>query len=125
MISFTQKGDFDKVYGYLKKAKKVYDMAVFRKYGDEGVAALEAATPKKTGLTSKSWSYNIENKDGSITISFKNSNIQNGVNVAILLQYDHGTRNGGFVQGIDYINPAVKPIFEKIANTAWKEMTSL
>ena len=100
-------------------------MSDLDKYGKEGVAALASATPVDTGLTASSWSYEIKQKNGSISISFKNSNIQNGVPIAIILQYGHGTRNGGWVQGRDYINPAIQPIFDRIANDAWREVTKL
>lgn len=125
MISFRQKGDFSKLTRYLEKAKNVVHLGLLDKYGREGVAALSSATPVDSGLTAKSWYYEIENKNGSIKLSFHNSNIQNGVPIAIILQYGHGTRNGGWVVGRDYINPAIQPIFDRIANEAWKEVTKL
>ena len=125
MITFRQKGDFSKLTKYFERLKEVVKLGDLDKYGREGVAALSSATPKDTGLTADSWYYEIENKNGSVKITFNNSNIQNGVPIAIILQYGHGTRNGGFVEGIDYINPAIRPIFEKIANDAWREVTKL
>lgn len=125
MITFRQKGDFSKLTKYFERLKEVVKLGDLDKYGREGVAALSSATPKDTGLTADSWYYEIENKNGSIKITFNNSNIQNGIPIAIILQYGHGTRNGGFVEGIDYINPAIRPIFEKIANNAWREVTKL
>lgn len=125
MISFRQKGDFSKLTRFLEKAKQAVHLSDLDKYGREGVAALSSATPVDSGLTAKSWYYEITNKNGSATISFYNSNIQNGVPIAIILQYGHGTRNGGWVQGRDYINPAIQPIFDKIANEAWREVTKL
>ncbi len=125
MISFRQRGDFSKLTRYLERAKEVARIGDLDKYGRQGVAALESATPKDTGLTSKSWKYEIKQSKGSVSISFYNTNIQNGVPIAILLQYGHGTRNGGWVQGRDYINPAIQPIFDEIAKSAWKEVTSL
>lgn len=125
MISFRQKGDFSKLTRFLEKAKEVVHVGNLDKYGREGVAALASATPVDTGQTANSWYYEIENKNGSATITFYNSNIQNGVPIAIILQYGHGTRNGGWVQGRDYINPAIQPIFDKIAEEAWKEVTKL
>ena len=125
MITFRQKGDFSKLTKYFERLKEVVKFGDLDKYGREGVAALSSATPKDTGLTADSWYYKIENKNGSAKITFNNSNIQNGVPIAIILQYGHGTRNGGFVEGIDYINPAIRPIFEKIANDAWREVTKL
>ena len=124
-ISFRQKGDFSKLTNYLEKAKEVVKLGDLDKYGREGVSALSSATPVDTGKTAGSWYYEIENRNGSATISFYNSNIQNGVPIAIILQYGHGTRNGGWVQGRDYINPAIQPLFDKIAENAWKEATKL
>lgn len=125
MISFRQKGDFSKLTNYLEKAKEASRVGILDKYGREGVAALANATPSESGLTASSWYYEVVNKNGSATITFCNSNIQNGAPIAILLQYGHGTRNGGYVQGRDYINPAIRPIFDKIANEAWREVTKL
>ena len=125
MISFRQKGDFSKLTSFLEKAKNVVRISDLDKYGREGVAALASATPVDTGLTASSWYYKVEIKDGSATISLNNSNIQNGVPIAIILQYGHGTRNGGWVEGRDYINPAVQPIFDKIADSAWREVAKL
>ena len=125
MITFRQKGDFSKLTRFLERAKEVVRVGDLDKYGREGVAALASATPVDTGLTANSWRYEIEQKKGSISISFHNTNIQNGVPIAIILQYGHGTRNGGWVQGRDYINPAIQPIFDEIVKSAWKEVTSL
>ena len=125
MISFRQKGDFSKLTSFLEKAKESIKLGDLDRYGREGVAALASATPVDSGNTANSWHYKIEQKNGSATISFYNSNIQNGVPIAIILQYGHGTRNGGWVQGRDYINPAIQPIFDKIADTAWREVTKL
>jgi hypothetical protein len=125
MIKFRQKGDFSKLTRFLEKAKEVVRLGDLDKYGREGVAALASATPVDSGLTADSWRYEITNKQGSVKITFYNSNIQNGVPIAIILQYGHGTRNGGWVQGRDYINPAIQPIFDKIVNEAWREVTKL
>ena len=125
MISFSHKGDFSKLTSYFEKAKKAARLSILDKYGREGVTALAAATPVDSGLTAASWSYEIVHKQGSASIVFNNSNIQNGVPIAIILQYGHGTRNGGWVQGRDYINPAIQPIFDGIAESAWKEVTKL
>ena len=125
MIKFSHKGDFSKLTRYLERAKEKARLKDLEKYGREGVAALASATPVKTGLTANSWYYEIKQENGSATISFLNSNIQNGVPIAIILQHGHGTRNGGWVQGRDYINPAIQPIFDKIANDAWREVTKL
>ena len=125
MITFRQKGDFSKLTRYLERVKEVAKLGDLDKYGRAGVAALASATPVDTGLTASSWYYEISNKNGSAMISFHNSNIQNGVPIAIILQYGHGTRNGGWVEGRDYINPAIRPIFDRIADDAWKEVTKL
>ena len=125
MISFRQKGDFSKLTRFLERAKEAVHIGDLDKFGKEGVAALASATPVDSGETANSWYYEIENRKGSVTISFHNSNVQNGGPIAVILQYGHGTRNGGWVQGRDYINPAIQPIFDKIANNAWKEVTKL
>lgn len=125
MISFRNKGNFSKATKYLENVKRAIRPSIFDKYGREGVEALASATPVESGLTAKSWSYEIITKDGRTSIRFNNSNIQNGVPIAIILQYGHGTRNGGWVEGRDYINPAIQPIFDKITNEAWREVTKL
>lgn len=125
MVKITHKGDFSRVTAYLQKAKKGVNIRSLDKYARAGVAALSAATPVDTGLTSKSWSYEIENKSGVIRISFNNSNIQNGVPIAIILNYGHATGNGGWVEGRDYIDPAIQPIFDELTKEAWREVTSL
>ena len=123
MIKFEQKGDFANLTRFLEKSKNAARINDLDKFGRKGVAALAAATPVDTGKTANSWNYEITKKPGSVSISFNNSNIQNGVPIAIILQYGHGTRNGGWVEGRDYINPAIQPIFDEIANSAWKEVT--
>ena len=125
MISFRQKGDFSKLTRFLERAKEVVHLGDLDKYGREGVAALASATPVESGLTANSWYYEIKHNRGSATISFHNSNIQNGVPIAIILQYGHGTGTGGWVEGRDYINPAIQPIFDAMANAAWREVTKL
>lgn len=123
MISFRQKGDFKKLNSYLERLEEVIKLGKLNKYGERGVSALASATPVDTGLTASSWQYNINREKDSVSISFENTNINNGVSIAILLQYGHGTRNGGYVQGRDYINPAIQPLFDQIAEEAWKEVT--
>ena len=125
MVKFRQKGDFSKLTRYLERAKSAVKLSDLDKFGQAGVDALASATPIDTGLTASSWYYEIEHMEGSVTIAFNNSNIQNGVPIAIILQYGHGTNNGGWVQGRDYINPAIRPIFDQITNEAWKEVTKL
>lgn len=122
MINIRQKGDFKNLSSFLEKTKEKLNLGLLDKYGREGVAALQAATPKDTGKTSESWYYEIERKNGSVSLTFHNSNQNKGVPIAIILQYGHATGNGGYVEGIDYINPALRPIFDKIAEEAWKEV---
>lgn len=125
MVSFKQKGDFSKLNTYLEKLLDVANLSILDKYGREGVLALERATPKDTGKTSQSWDYEIIRSPNSVTLGFSNDNFVNGVPIAIVLQYGHATGNGGYVQGRDYINPALQPIFDQIAEEAWKEVTKL
>ncbi len=125
MIGFRQKGDFSKLSSYLEKAKEAARIGVLDKYGREGVAALASATPVETGRTAGSWYYEIKRQNGSVSLIFNNSNVNKGVPIAIVLQYGHGTGTGGWVQGKDYINPAIQPVFDRIAETAWKEVTKL
>ena len=125
MISFRHKGDFSKTTSFLKRAKDKVYLEDLDKYGRQGVAALASATPIDSGKTVSSWYYKIEDAKESAKITFYNSNIQNGVSIAIILQYGHGTRNGGWVEGRDYINPAVQPIFDKIVDDAWREVSKL
>ncbi len=121
-ITLKVKGDFTKLDNWFEKKLEAVKLSSLDKYGREGVEALKNYTPKDSGKTSESWYYNIERKDGIITLSFNNSNFNDGVPIAIILQYGHGTRNGGFVQGVDYINPALSPVFEKILNDMWEEV---
>lgn len=123
MISFRQKGDFSKTSNFFKNLKVDRYIQILDKYGREGVAALASATPVDTGLTASSWYYKIERNNTSVSLVFCNSNIQNGVPIAIILQLGHGTGTGGWVQGRDYINPAVQPIFDRLAKDAWREVT--
>ena len=127
-ISIEAKGDFNKTYKALKNLSifSTYKlMGILEKYGEEGVRALQSTTPKDTGLTASSWSYDIKVEKDLITLSWNNSNINDGVPVAVLIQYGHGTGTGGYVEGVDYINPAMHPIFKNIADSAWKEVSSL
>lgn len=125
MIKFSHKGDFNKTTHYFEKIKKTAKMSDLDEYGRVGVAALSSATPMDSGLTAGSWHYEIERQNGRVSLNFYNSNVNNGVPIAIILQYGHATGTGGWVEGRDYINPAIQPIFDKIANDAWKEVTSL
>lgn len=125
MIKFTHKGDFSKTKRFLENAKRAIKLSNLDKYGHAGVAALSSATPTDSGRTASSWYYEIEHQNGKVSINFNNSNINKGVPIAIILQYGHGTGTGGWVEGRDYINPAIRPIFDEIANNAWKEVTRL
>ena len=124
LISFHQKGNFKKLTRFLERAKESVNLGILNKYGREGVRALSDATPLDSGKTASSWDYKIENQNGIARIIFTNSNINDGVPIAIILQYGHGTGTGGWVEGRDYINPAVRPVFDKLANDVWKEVTS-
>ena len=123
MITFESKGDFSNLTKFLEKLKRPFKLDILNKYGKLGVEALAAATPRDTGKTAESWDYTIDESDGRTELSFTNSNVNKHVNIAIILQYGHGTRNGGWVEGRDYINPAVQPIFDALAEEAWKEIT--
>lgn len=125
MIGFRQKGDFSKTYSFLNKYKRGVEIRSLEEYGRKGVAALSSATPVDTGETANSWYYKIEQSSNYVKLVFCNSNIQNGVPIAIILQYGHGTGTGGWVEGRDYINPAIQPIFDQLANDAWREVTKL
>jgi hypothetical protein len=125
MIGFRLKGDFSKTTNFLNNVRKAVKPKSLDEYGRKGVAALASATPVDSGLTANSWYYKITQNGNTVTIAYCNSNIQNGVPIAIILQYGHGTGTGGWVQGRDYINPAIQPIFDQIANDAWKEVTKL
>ena len=122
MLSITQKGDFKKTLTFFKK-NKVVSFSNLDAIAKRGITRLSNVTPIDTGTTANSWYYKIVNSNHKITITYYNENIQNGVNIAILLQYGHATKSGGWVQGVDYINPALKPIFADIENEVWKEVT--
>lgn len=122
IIVFKQKGNFKKTRKFLKRCSNLQLNDLLDQYGKEGVEALARVTPKDTGKTAASWSYAVHKSDGRITITWSNSNIVDGVPIAVILQYGHGTRNGGYVEGVDYINPAMRPIFERIAQRAWGEV---
>lgn len=121
MIRFRHRGNFRNTEKLLNNASKANYMSILKKYGDAGVRALASATPTESGKTASSWSYQIEGGRGGYTITWTNSNINDGVPIAIILQLGHGTGTGGFVQGRDYINPAIRPIFDQLANDLFKE----
>ena len=121
-ITIQHKGKFEKTESLFKRVLRKDYLKSLEKYGKEGVDALSQATPIDSKQTSKSWTYQIYETKTGVTISWNNSNIVDGVPIAVILQYGHGTKNGGYVQGVDYINPALKPIFDKILNKAWGEV---
>ncbi len=123
MITFKHRGSFSKTERFLNTVKLQKHLNVLDDLGAEGVRVLSEATPKKTGKTAASWTYEIQKTEESTTIAWLNTNTNQGVTIALILQYGHGTGTGGFVQGIDYINPAMRPVFDEIANRAWKEVT--
>lgn len=123
LIEIKQKGDFRHTEGLINRVLRINPRSVLEKYGRKGVAALQDATPVDTGLTAASWSYDIQQDSSGYSISWSNSNTVSGVPIVILLQYGHGTRGGAYVQGTDFINPALKPIFDSLAQELWKEVT--
>ena len=122
MIRFRHKGNFSKAKRFFERIKEAIKRGELDKYGRAGVAALAAATPVDSGETANSWYYNIEHSNGSARIVFYNSHVNKGVNIAIILQYGHGTGTGGYVAGRDYINPAMRPVFDDIDDSAWREV---
>ena len=125
MIVIKHKGSFNNTEKLLKRMSKTDILRILDRYGRDGVAALAAATPVDSGLTASSWGYEVRASRGTYAITWTNSNVNKGVPIAIVIQYGHGTRNGGWVEGRDYINPAIQPVFDKLANEAWREVTKL
>ena len=123
LVTFKNRGDFSKTDKFFNRLLRRDYLNVLEKYGQQGVAALSASTPVKTGKTASSWEYIITHTPTESKIEWVNTNVVAGTNVVILLQYGHGTKNGGYVVGRDFINPALKPIFDKMADEAWKEVT--
>lgn len=124
MISISSRGGFSKTEAFLRRARDLR-IQILRRYGEEGVRALSLATPKDTGETASSWYYQIKEDKTSTTIEWLNRHVEDGVPIAVILQYGHGTNGGGYVEGIDYINPAMRPLFEEIANSVWKEVSRI
>lgn len=122
MLTFVQHGDFSKTDSFLERMKGLFKQSIFDKYGEMGVEALRNATPVDTGLTASSWSYKVNRSKGQLSIEWYNDNRNGEVVIAVILQYGHGTGTGGYVNGVDYINPAIKPVFDKIANDIWEEV---
>lgn len=124
MIRFRHSGNFNNTERLFRKAKTANYLRVLEKYGQAGVEALASMTPTETGKTAASWGYEIVPTRGGFSIYWTNSNVNDGVNIAVILQCGHGTGTGGYVKGIDYVNPAIRPIFNQIADAAWKEVMS-
>ena len=123
MIKIIQEGDFSKTMRFFNRVLRKNYRNIIADYANRGIEALQKATPEDSGKTADSWNYEIIDGDGMTTLYFTNSNTQNGVNVAVLLIYGHGTRNGGYVVGIDFVTPALRPIFQELADKIWKEAT--
>ena len=123
MITIESQGEWKLTRNWFDRMTKLDLALIMNQFGKEGVSALAAATPSRSGLTSKSWNYEVTRKGNNWKITWTNSNVNKGANIAVLIQYGHGTRNGGYVAGRDYINPAIRPVFDKIAQKAWKEVT--
>lgn len=123
MITIESQGEWKLTRNWFDRMTKLDLALIMNQFGKEGVSALAAATPSRSGLTSKSWNYEVTRKGNNWKITWMNSNVNKGANIAVLIQYGHGTRNGGYVVGRDYINPAIRPVFDKIAQKAWKEVT--
>lgn len=125
MITFKHEGNFNKTDKFLRRVSLSNYLSIFDKYGKEGVSVLSEATPKDSGETANSWDYKVRRSQKGVSITWTNSNVADGVPIAIILQYGHGTRNGGYVQGRDYINPVLRPVFDRITNDIWREVTAL
>lgn len=123
MIKIKHKGNFAKTEMFLKHNLTMNKLRMLEKYAQEGVDALSSATPIDSGETANSWGYRITETKKGIKLSWINSNVVDGVPIAIIIQYGHATQNGSFVQGRDYINPAIRPVFDRISNNVWREVT--
>lgn len=123
MIRFRHNGNFARTERFFHRARRASFFSSLEELAQAGVDALSRATPVDSGMTAQSWDYEIRNEQGKVSIFWKNSNQNQGVPIAVIIQYGHGTGNGGYVEGVDYINPALKPIFEQIAGKVWKEVT--
>lgn len=122
MIVIRHKGDFSRTTRFLHRVLRFDYKTIIDRYGRQGVSILSEMTPVDSGITAQSWKYDVEEKAGRISIVWSNTNVNKGVNIAIILQYGHGTGTGGYVRGRDYINPALQPVFDEMANTVWKEL---
>ena len=123
MITFKHKGNFKNTEKFFARSQDLEIISTMERYGRLGVEALSAATPERSGKTAKSWGYEIKKHGDDHVLYFSNSSVNKNVNIAVILQYGHGTGTGGYVKGIDYINPAVKPIFDAIVDDIWSEVT--
>lgn len=123
MIRCTVKGDFKNTRNFLKRLRRLDFESLLVKYAEEGVKALSEATPVRTGLTAASWDYDIVKEEGRVSIYWVNTHMESGVQIAVILDYGHGTGTGGYVHGRHFISPAIQPIFDQIAEAAWKEVT--
>lgn len=124
MIKVSVKGDWSKTDIFLERCLNLFKAGKLNRYGERGVDALKAATPRDTGITADSWYYNIVPVGGGLSIQWLNSSQNQGISIVILVQYGHGLHNGGYVEGVDFINPALKPVFDEIADDLWKELTN-
>ena len=124
-VTFNQKGDFSKTHRFLRNAQAAIKFRNIEQYAEEGLAALKNNTPQDSGETARSWYYEIERTPTSVSVVYKNSNINDGVQIAVILQYGHGTGTGGYVEGRDYINPALRPVFDELADSMWEEVIEL
>lgn len=125
MITISSKGNFNNTEKFFKKVATSNYISVFDKYGKEGVRLLSSATPVDTGKTSESWTYEVKKSKSGISIEWSNSNVVNGVQIAVIIQYGHGTQNGAYIQGQDYINPVIKPLFDILTNDIWKDVSKV
>jgi hypothetical protein len=124
MITFKQTGNFNLTEKFLIKSRSNLVRTVLERYAKEGVSALSAATPRDTGETAAKWDYEIKITRTGYSLTWTNSSVSNGAPVVILIQYGHGTRNGGYVEGRDFINPAIKPILDRLTENLWKEVSN-
>jgi hypothetical protein len=124
VIRIKHRGNFRNTERFFARAQKATPREILERYGQAGVTALASATPVDSGATAAAWGYEIVQNSDGYSIFWTNTNINEGVNIALILQYGHGTGTGGYVEGIDYINPALRPIFDQLADEAWREVTS-
>lgn len=124
MIKVRHRGNFNNLERFFNNVKGRHYLNILEKYGELGVEALKSSTPVDSGKTADSWTFEITRGKDSTSIGFLNTNVNDGVNIALILRYGHGTRTGGFVSGRDYISPAIQPVFDELAEAMWKEVTT-